>query len=88
MAIKATKLRQNLYQLLDSILETGKPLEVERNGQILRIAPAKAGSKFDLLEEHQALRGQPEDLLNLDWSSLWDATTAVPPKPKKRKAAG
>ena len=38
-AISATKLRRNLYDILDSVLDTGIPVEVERNGRRLRIVP-------------------------------------------------
>jgi hypothetical protein len=82
MTIKATQLRQNLYKLLDNILETGQPLEIERNGKILRIAPTEPTSKFDLLEKHNTIRGKPEDLLGLDWSELWSES-----RPKRKKIA-
>ena len=31
--------RQNIYQLLDQVLDTGVPLEIERKGRKLRIVP-------------------------------------------------
>ena len=84
MAIKATQLRQNLYQLLDKILEDGKPLEVERGGQILQIIPAKKRSKFEMLEDRQAINGDPDSLLNLDWSEYWSEPSNIKTGPKKR----
>ena len=72
MPIKATQLRQNLYQLLDSVLSSGLPLEIERNGKLLKIIPIDVKSKIDRLEKHSTMNGQPEDLLGLDWSSEWD----------------
>ncbi len=39
MAVSASRLRANVYKLLDQALETGLPIEVERNGKILRITP-------------------------------------------------
>ena len=35
MAITASKLRADVYRLLDEILESSQPLEIERNGKIL-----------------------------------------------------
>ena len=35
--ITASSLRQNIYTILDEVLETGVPVEIERKGQILRI---------------------------------------------------
>jgi len=74
MPLTASKLRENVYKVLDQVLETGIPVEIERGGRILRIVPAEPPrkSKLDLLEEHpQALIGDAEDLVHLDWSGLW-----------------
>jgi hypothetical protein len=37
MSITASELRRNVYQLIDSVLSTGTPLEIERGGRLLRI---------------------------------------------------
>lgn len=72
MKISATRLRQNLYNILDEVLETGQPVEIERKGRVLRIVPEKQGSIFDRLEEHpDAIVGDPEELVHRDWSSSW-----------------
>jgi hypothetical protein len=68
--IKATKLRQNLYRILDDILESGVPVEIERNGRVLKIIPEKV-NKLDNLEKHEVINGDPEELVHLDWSSEW-----------------
>ncbi len=39
MPTTASKLRANIYRMLDEVLETGQPLEIERNGKTLVIAP-------------------------------------------------
>ena len=39
MKITASKLRENVYNILDHALETGVPVEVERKGRILKIVP-------------------------------------------------
>tara|TARA_Y100000590_G_scaffold268974_1_gene302041 strand:+ start:71 stop:307 length:237 start_codon:yes stop_codon:yes gene_type:complete len=70
-AISATRLRQNLYNILDSVVETGVPVEIERNGQLLRIVAEKPGSKWDRLGEHQVVVGDPDELVHLDWSHEW-----------------
>lgn len=72
MRISATRLRQNLYNILDQVLETGEPAEIERNGKVLRIVPENQTSLFDRLEPHpEAIVGDPEDLVHMDWSSSW-----------------
>ena len=76
MALTASKLRANVYRLLDEILETGKPLEIERNGEVLVIAPKegkKKGSKLDNLPSRPgAIIGDPDELIHMDWSSEWN----------------
>lgn len=67
-----TTLRADLYRLLDQVLETGTPIEVERNGRRLRIAPTDASRRLRRLRPHpDAIPGDPEDLVHLDWSTEW-----------------
>jgi hypothetical protein len=68
--IKATKLRQNLYRILDDILQTGIPIEIERNGRVLKIIPEKI-NKLVNLEKHDLIIGDPEEIVHMDWSSEW-----------------
>ena len=39
MRYSATKLRHNLYNILDRVIEKGEIVEVERKGHVLTIAP-------------------------------------------------
>jgi hypothetical protein len=72
MVVTATELRQNIYRLLDEVLETGVPLEIERNGRRLRLIPSDARSKLDRLVPHDDyVVGDPEDLVHIDWSGEW-----------------
>ncbi len=72
MAIKATALRADIYRLLDEVLATGKPLEVERNGRLLRIVPAERRILAELFPPRPELvSGDPADLPALDWSEEW-----------------
>jgi len=73
MALSASKLRANIYRLLDEVLETGKPLEIERNGEILVIVPRKTESIWDRLPRREgAIVGDPDELIHMDWSSEWN----------------
>jgi hypothetical protein len=76
MALTASKLRANVYRLLDEVLETGAALEIERNGKLLVIAPKeeeKKGSKLDSLPRREgAIIGDPNELIHMDWSSEWN----------------
>jgi hypothetical protein len=71
MVYSATKLRQNLYNILDRILETGIPAEIERKGKRLRIVPENPVSKLDRLEPHDTINGDPDSILDLRWDTYW-----------------
>ncbi|TAK25051.1 MAG: type II toxin-antitoxin system Phd/YefM family antitoxin [Chloroflexota bacterium] len=72
MALTASELRQNVYRLLDQVLETGVPLEIVRNGRRLRIAPVEGGSKLDRLVPHpDYMVDDPETYVHIDWSGEW-----------------
>jgi len=72
MAITASQLRRDVYRLLDRVLATGQPLEIERSGRLLRITPAAVRSRLALVEPRPDLvTGDPSDLAGLDWSDSW-----------------
>ena len=72
MALKASSLRENIYRILDQVLETGVPVEIERHGKILRIVPEEPKSKLDNLKPNPGyLRCDPDDVVHLDWSGEW-----------------
>jgi hypothetical protein len=71
MAISGTKLRENIYQLLDQALETGEALEIKRKGRTLRIVPEPRPTRLAQLPRRPTINGDPEDLVHLDWSGEW-----------------
>jgi len=71
MPMTASTLRKNIYRLLDQVLETGQPLEIERKGRLLRVVPVGQPSKIARLVKHDCLRGDPEDIVHVDWSGEW-----------------
>ena len=73
--MKATRneLRANLYRLLDEVLETGVPLEIERKGRRLRILADDPPSKLDRLVPHPGtIVGDPDGIVEIDWSVYWN----------------
>jgi hypothetical protein len=73
MAVTASALRANVYRLLDEVLETGQPLEIERKGKTLVIAPKEEQSILDRLPRHEGyIVGDPDELIHIDWSSEWN----------------
>lgn len=72
MAVTATELRQNIYKLLDEVLDSGVPLEIERRGQRLKIVLAERSSKLDRLRPHPgAMTEDPKYYVHIDWSGEW-----------------
>ncbi len=76
MKLTATSLRENIYAILDRVLATGEPVEIERNGRTLRLQAVDAGSRLDrLVPRPDYIIGDPDDLVELDWSQEWSELT-------------
>ncbi|PIY20472.1 MAG: type II toxin-antitoxin system Phd/YefM family antitoxin [Deltaproteobacteria bacterium CG_4_10_14_3_um_filter_60_8] len=72
MAVSTSQLRGNIYKLLDKVLETGEPLEIERKGRKLKIIPSPAPDRFSRLQPHKKyLAADPEEIVHVDWSGEW-----------------
>ena len=66
--VTPTQLRKDIYQLLDEVLATGLPIEIKRGDERLRIVPVEKLDKFqNLVERPEAISGDPEDLVHLNW---------------------
>ena len=60
-----TALRNKLFKVVDEIIKTGIPVEIERNGYKLLIVLEEKKSKLDNLKPHDSIVGNPDDLVNL-----------------------
>ena len=40
-SISVTALRQNLFKIIDQVLETGVPVEIDRNGKKVLLTPSR-----------------------------------------------
>lgn len=71
--ITATELRKNVYNILDEVLETGLPVDIERHGKHLRLIAVEKPSKLKNLKPMKNLiAGDPSDLNNIDWTHEWN----------------
>jgi hypothetical protein len=70
MKVTASKLRENIYGILDQALE-GVPVEVVRKGKILRIVPEVKPDKLSRLKKRNCIIGDPDDIVHMDWLSEW-----------------
>jgi len=71
MTLRASALRENIYRILDEILETGVPVDIERKGKLLRITAVEPRSKLANLKPRDLIVGDPEELVHIDWSEEW-----------------
>ena len=71
--LTASHLRQNIYRILDEVIETGQPVEIERKGSVVRIeTKGQDKSIFEILARHPgSIVGRPDDLVHVDWSQVW-----------------
>ena len=80
MRITASQLRQDIYRILDRVIETGEAVEIERKGKVLRIVAPAARRNLDLLPKRpHFIVGDPEDLVSIDWSEEWDGEPELDP---------
>lgn len=59
---------EHLLEVLDEVLETGAPVEIEREGQTLLLTKATPSAKLDRLKRRDVIVSDPEDLVSLE---LW-----------------
>ena len=68
--VTPTELRANIYHLLDEVLSTGVPLEIQKGKQKLRIVPVETVDKFRSLQSRpQVIQGDPEALVAIHWEN-------------------
>jgi len=73
-SISLTALRSNLFKIVDDIIKTGNPVEIERNGHRLKIILEEKRSKLDNLKPHDCIVGDPDDLLQIKVGEWGEAT--------------
>lgn len=74
--ITATKLRAELYRVLDEVLATGESVEVVRESGSVILKPAVSekrarGRRRKPSSNPNLVVGDPDDLVHFDWSSHW-----------------
>lgn len=69
--ITPSELRQNLYNLLDQVILTGKPIEIKRGKKVLKISIEPSKSKLDNLKKREVLNCAPDEIINNHWEKEW-----------------
>ena len=66
--ITVTELRGNIYKLLDEVLSTGIPIEINKGGKKLKIMPVDKSDKLqNLVSRPNVIKGNPDDLVSISW---------------------
>lgn len=71
MRIKASQLRADIYNILDSVIVTGEVVEVERGGAIVRITSDRSMSKLSKLKKRKSTSGDISKLYDITWEKEW-----------------
>lgn len=66
-----SKLRADVYNILDEALKTGIPVEVVRKGRVLKIVPDTKPDKLSRLKKRNYVVGNSDDFIHMDWSKEW-----------------
>ena len=66
--ISVTELRGNIYKILNEVLNTGIPIEINKGGKKLKIMPAEKIDKLqNLVSRPYVIKGDPDDLVDISW---------------------
>jgi hypothetical protein len=67
----ATDLRAHLYEILDRVAETGRPVEIVRRGVELQIVRKRAAPVKRSLSRAlpDLIVGDPDELIHVEWAS-------------------
>ena len=71
--ITPSELRQNLYNLLDQVILTGKPIEIKRKNKVLKIIIEQPKIKLDNLKKRDVMNCKPDEIINNNWEKEWEA---------------
>lgn len=79
--VTPSQLRQDVYRLLDRVLETGEPLEIIRKGRRLRLVlEGPAPDRLAAIQVNpEVIVGDPGELVSMDWSDDWDGDRRLLP---------
>lgn len=79
MAISATKLRADIYRVIEGVINSGVPVEIELRGRKVRIVPAEQRDKLANLVKRSGVIvgdpgriGQTRTFDGAKWRRKWD----------------
>jgi len=84
MKMSVTQLRSNIYKVIDDVLESGQPVQIQRGDQQVWITPVPPSSEKAekpkrrfrledrLVKRENVTTGNDEDFVHIDWSKEWN----------------
>ena len=66
-----SELRENIYNVLDDVVSTGRPVGVKRKGVLIQIVPPQKKSLLSSLKKRKVILTDPEKLVHLNWEHTW-----------------
>lgn len=71
--MKATELRKNIYSVLDEVIASGKTIEIERKGKVVKLVADNASDKFSRIKRRKKsiVKGDSGELANIHWDKEW-----------------
>ena len=70
--LNASRLRSDIYRVLDRVIETGETVEIERHGRIVKLVAEPPRGKLDRLVKRPGfIRGKASELPDVEWSKSW-----------------
>ena len=69
--LSASKLREDIYRILDRVRETGRPVEIDRKGTVLKIVGPVPGSRLSGLKKRPVLKVPPDAIVHMNWKKEW-----------------
>jgi len=67
-----TELRNDIYRVLDDVLQTGIPQEIVRGSRMLLLVPAEGRRlRLEDLPRREALTCSPDEIVATSWDQEW-----------------
>jgi hypothetical protein len=71
--ITPSELRKDLYNLLDQVILTGKPIEVKRRDKVVKIMVEPSKLKLNNLKRREVFNCEPDEIIHNNWEKEWKA---------------
>jgi PHD/YefM family antitoxin component YafN of YafNO toxin-antitoxin module len=71
MTVTPTEFRNNLFSMLDSVINEKEHIDINRNGTIIHLVPERKKSRLESLTPANFQNCSDEELENIKWENEW-----------------